>query len=672
MAGQASWVGLQILIQYFRERFYNNRTVMPVKFNRVVVKKNDVVDTSQAVANPEGPTPSLKANEDDGYRYLDDFDEGEERAAVLEEADIVDVEEDEEYRVRSAVITAVASTRAKDGMTPTSALQFLETVLEAADAEMVGNIVTPDEECLMEKKLRANEEKVKEGDDQSVEVEDTVVTSLPYASTMLVADALLALCHVNVHPEFITDPTTGKTVQSSAIHPVAKLMEISRRWLDWELYRERIRGELESESLTGVSGVCYDTIAACSIIALSTLAVLRQSTMDPIPHSSKELESREMPGGENSEGKSKEQLEEAATVSFYISIFDSQPHRSDVTRAACAQAIACISCAADRFESDSRKPVGLLTALEFMFERIVDPSTSPGLRQTLAQLMIDACSGKICSTQRVGAVGGRNDLVTSAARFLNGPLGASYGGDTGSAVVTNVNPVSYPSASAVNDGARRGLRLISRAGHPKETGVGEELVVRIARFATNLWRVINGEPIDLMESIPGVFNGNVGICATDCQLRCSLLAFWQWVWPRGCFAVLQVQVRKSNEWSRDYKELGVDKVMKISDEEKIAANEEEASLSEVHRLVSMELDRQIWRGEMAMKAYEMYKSSKTSSNVPDPSAAEQGIGQPLPPIERDSAFKQGGWIASSAHQRRLANLDGGTAITKIRIRKSAD
>jgi hypothetical protein len=126
-----------------------------------------------------------------------------------------------------------------------------------------------------------------------------------------------------------------------------------------------------------------------------------------------------------------------------MSIFDSKPHRSDVTRAACAQAIACICCAADRFENETKKPAGLLTALEFMFQRIVDPLTSPGLRQTLAQLMLDACSGKICSMQRVGAIGGRNDLVTSMARFLHGPLGASYGGDTGSAIITNVNPNSY-------------------------------------------------------------------------------------------------------------------------------------------------------------------------------------------------------------------------------------
>jgi hypothetical protein len=672
--GQSNWVGLHLLIQYFRERFYNNGTVMPVKFNRVAVKKNHV-EMTQTVNNADGSTPQIQVNEDDGYRYLDDFDEGIERAAVLEEADEVEVEEDEEYRVKSAVITAIASIRAKDGMTPTPVLQFLETVLKAGDVDMVGNLVTPDEEVLMERKRRRVNEQAAEGEDEESddEVEDIVVTSIPHASSMLISDALLALCHINVSPSFITDPTTGKSVQSTARHPVSNLMEISRRWLDWELYRESVRKDIESKSLAGVSGVCFDTIASCAITALYTLSILRQSTTDPPTASRKDSTTTQDSKSLNAESKERfRKLDEVATASFYISIFDSKPHRSDVTRAACAQAVACVCCAADRFESDTKKPVGLLTALEFMFERIVDSRTPPGLRQTLAQLMLDACSGKICSMQRVGAIGGRNDLVTSAARFLHGPLGASYGGDTGAAVVTNVNALSSSAASAVNDGARRGLRLICRAGHPREVGIAEELIVRIARFATNLWRTINGEPLEITDSSSVFRKGNVGVCAYDGHLRCTLLALWQWIWPRGCFAVLQVQVRKANEWTRGYNDLGVDKVMKTSEEEKLAANEEEASLAALDELTRKELDRQMWRGEMAMKAYDIYKSSNKTSNVSDLSAAEQGIGQPLPPVQRDTSFKQGGWIASAAQQRRSTGIDGGTAITKIRLRTSND
>jgi len=676
--GQSNWVGLHLLIQYFRERFYNNETVMPVKFNRVAVKKNHI-EATQTVNNADGSTPQLKASEDDGYRYLDDFDEGIERAAVLEEADEVEVEEDEEYRVRSAVITAIASIRAKDGMTPAPVLQFLETVLKAMDTDVVGNLVTPDEEFLMERKRRRMNEQTMEGEGEDEEsddeVEDIVVTSIPHASSMLVSDALLALCHINVSPSFITDPTTGKSVQSTARHPVSNLMEISRRWLDWELYRESVRRDLESKSLAGISGACNDTIAPSAITALYTLSILRQSTTDP-PSASRR-DSTTSQDSSSLDATSKEMFrnpDEVATASFYISIFDSKPNRSDVTRAACAQAVACICCAADRFENETKKPVGLLTALEFMFKRIVDPQTTPGLRQTLAQLMLDACSGKICSMQRVGAIGGRNELVTSASRFLHGPLGASYGGDTGAAVVTNVNALSYSAASAVNDGARRGLRLLSRAGHPREIGIAEELIVRIARFATDLWRTINGEPLVLADSNFASHKISSGVCAFDGHLRCTLLALWQWIWPRGCFAVLQVQVRKANEWTGNYEDLGVDKVMKTSEEEKLAANEEEASLAALDELTRKELDRQMWRGEMAIKAYEIYKSKSSSkaSNVSELSATEQGIGQPLPPIQRDVAFKQGGWIASAAQQRRSTGIDGGTAITKIRLRTSND
>ena len=46
--------------------------------------------------NADGSTTPLKVSEDDGYRYLDDFEEGLERATVLEEADEVKVKKDKE------------------------------------------------------------------------------------------------------------------------------------------------------------------------------------------------------------------------------------------------------------------------------------------------------------------------------------------------------------------------------------------------------------------------------------------------------------------------------------------------------------------------------------------------------------------------------------------------
>ena len=667
--GANHWVGIDLLIQYFRERFYNNGAVMPVKFNRVVLKKNS---TATATDTQEGNSNSNKATDNAAYHYLDSFDEGADRAAVLNEVDEVEVEEDEEYRVRSSVITAIASIRAKDGLTPASAVEFLETVLDAVDAEMVGNLVSPDEEVMIGKKTRKRNSDEDEVDE---DLNDGFIPSLPFVSSGLVADALLALCHINASPAVITDPSTGKPVQSRAEHPVAKLMEICRRWLDWELYREGIRLEVESTLQTGISGNCYDPIASSAITALSSMAILRQSTTDPsaieAPTSSTSDNGSEFSAERQEKEKRQLKFKEAASATFYMNIFDSQPSRSDVTRAACAQAIACICCAADRFESESHQPDGLLTALEFMLERITSKGISPGLRQTLAQLMMDACTGKICSMQRVGAIGGKNDLVVSAARYLNGPLGACHGGDNGSAAVFNVSQASNPAATAVNDGARRGIRLLSRAGHPREKGAGEQLIVRIAQFATNLWRTINGEGISLSADVPGHFNGSIGVCANDGNLRCTLLALWQWLWPRGCFAVMQVQTWKQHEGTKHYIDIGAHKVMKATDEEKEAATAEEGLLCDLSALVGIEIDRQQWRGEMYIKAHEYSKSSKAAQGV-DAVAAEQGIGQSLPPIQRDSAFKAGGWIASAAQQRRAQGLDGGTAVTKLRLRKSGD
>ena len=270
--------------------------------------------------------------------------------------------------------------------------------------------------------------------------------------------------------------------------------------------------------------------------------------------------------------------------------------------------------------------------------------------------------------QRVGAIGGRNDLIVCGSRFFNGPLGAIHGGDNGSALLMDVAGGYLPAARAVNDGARRGLRLIGRAGHPKEK-VTEAVIVRVAIFATKLWRTINGEFAEPPKHCSHT-SVNRGVCAFDGTLRCSLLALWQWIWPRGCYAVLQVQSWRSRESEMRYFELGAHKVMKISEEEKAAASSEEASLEDISRFVNTELDRQAWRGEMVKKAFDINKCSKGSTDV---AATEQGIGQPLPPIERDAAFRHGGWIASAAKQRRVLGLDGGTVVTKLRLKvKSAN
>ena len=158
-----------------------------------------------------------------------------------------------------------------------------------------------------------------------------------------------------------------------------------------------------------------------------------------------------------------------------------------------------------------------------------------------------------------------------------------------------------------------------------------------------------------------------GVCAFDGHLRCSLLALWQWIWPRQCPSVVMVQSWKAREGTQMYDaDLGAHHVMKTTDEERAAATAEEGALDGIGRMVNVELDRQKWRGEMCTKRYDLFKAGGKSTV--DAGAAEQGIGQPLPPIQRDLSFKQGGWVASAAHQRRALALDGGTAVTKLRLK----
>jgi hypothetical protein len=180
---------------------------------------------------------------------------------------------------------------------------------------------------------------------------------------MLVADALLALCHISAMPATITDPTTGKTVQSTAIHPLSRLIKCARNWLEWELFRENIRLEAENSTQSGISGNCFDLIASSAIVALSNLVIAKQSTTDEetlVPSIASDSTAKENIPLETDE----------ATARFYVDIFDSEPRRNDLTRAACAQAICCICCAADRFEKEGEQPLGLLTSLEFLLSRI--------------------------------------------------------------------------------------------------------------------------------------------------------------------------------------------------------------------------------------------------------------------------------------------------------------
>jgi len=661
--GVDSWLGLNILMQYFKERYYSHGVVMPNKFTRMTIK-------NPASGGQGGNTEGAS----DAYQYLDTFADKEERERALKFAEEIETEEDEEYRVRAAVITAAASVRAKDGMTPPIVLTFLEAILHSIDGSSASNLISPEENDLIRrrerrKRTKRDNEGKNDSDVSSRQIHpngDVNVDDLPYVSSSLVADALLALCYINVRPALIDDPEKGTQIQSKEDHPVLPLMEACHRWLDWELYRESIRCETEMETMTGVGGGCYSTIAPCAITALCSLALLRQSTTDAYIEEGEgnvEAKSTDCPlsGTKRKSHDRNKKSEEAATAQFYVDIFDSRPIRSDATRAAAAQALACICCAADRLEYFSAEPVGLLTALEFMLERILEPTTSPSLRQTLASLMLDASQGKVCSLQRVATIAGRGDLCTSGVRFMAGSLGASYGGDNGSALLMTVSEATHPAANAVNDGARRSLSLLQRCG--RDMTYGEAAVARVATFATVLWRTINGEHVPSLSSSNGKNEDFDGVCAFDGHLRCALLALFQWIWPKGsCNALLRVQLWGNLEGTDRYRQIGADEVMKTTKEEKEAAAAEEVMFHDLAKTVSFEIDRQKWRGEMATKAYEYSRKDDKGG------AAKDGIGQPLSVVQKDDAWKLGGWAASATQQRRAKGEDGGSAGTKIRLR----
>ena len=349
-----SWVGLKLLKQYFTERFVDNGAIVPICFTRIVVKKDE--DQVVQSSNDTG-AGNAKTNDDALYQYLDMIEPSDERHLAIKEAVDIEVEEDEEYRVRSAVVQSIAAIRADDGTTPLSVVRFLEEVLVSGDESMIGSIAG--EPNIDHHKLSAKDEKdlKKRG-----LWKDDKTNVLEYVPSMIVADALLSLCSVNAIPASSADSKTN--------HPSLSLILASHRWLEWELYREQVRVEADASSSTGVGGGTHSTVAACAVTALSSLCIQMQCTRDP---------SHALESGVISDGTSKFQNEEsvcdsASSAQYYQSIFDGVPLRNDVTRAASAQALACIYCAADGVKVESKESLGLLSSLEFMLSRILGKS----------------------------------------------------------------------------------------------------------------------------------------------------------------------------------------------------------------------------------------------------------------------------------------------------------
>jgi len=345
VVGGSSWLGLDLLIQYFKERYFNNGVALPVNFRRLILHKH-------ITGGASGDTTS-----DGGYQYIDSLKEKDDRMSALKFADEVEIEEDEEYRVRSSCITAIASIRAKDGMTPQLVLSFLQELLISGDKAAQGSLLLPEEEVQLKKKQH------KALDDELVNIRrivgpnDDDVSNLPYVSLSLVADTLLALCHIHVRQE--------SEFHVREDHPIIPLMETCRSWLDWDLERMRIQTESNKANFTGFGESCQSNIAPCAITALSHMALLKQIT------SSSTEEESTLVGTIGSKRKEPSKFDEPTRAQFYVDLFDAQPILSDSTRAAAAQAFVCICLAADRFEESIKEPLGLLTSLEFLLDRIL-------------------------------------------------------------------------------------------------------------------------------------------------------------------------------------------------------------------------------------------------------------------------------------------------------------
>ena len=661
VVGGSSWLGLDLLMQYFKERYYCNGDVLPVNFRRVVLHKHIAGGASGGDSTSDG-----------GYQYLDALSEKDERENAIEFADEIEIEEDEEYRVRAACVTAIASIRAKDGMTPPLVIDFLEDVLVSGDKAAVGSLLLQHEEDKLKRKQSRSVRDMTHR--RLVGPNDDDVSNLPYVSLSLVAEALLALCYVNVRPQSDFDSTTGRPIQVKTEHPIVPLMKSCRSWLEWDLERERIRTESNRGNLSGVGDACNTSIAPCAITALCHMTLLKQCTTTVVENNDLKKDDEFVAG---SKRKSRIIEDESSTAQFYINIFDDKRiAKADAVRAAAAQAVACICCAADRNDTPNAEPMGLLLSLEFMLDRILgelmplrvcsfffsitlhslsffsirhtESTTSPGLRLTLALLMMDACTGKICSLQRVGCFAGQARLCGQGARFTNGPLGSSCGGDNGSSMLLTVADSTLPAANAVNDGARRGLRSLK---DPCKDGINQTQA-RVARFASRLWRTMNGEAVNSSGSL----SNTVGICAHDSQLRCQLVALWQWIWPRHCYQVMRSQSLHAMDGTPQYYAMGMEQVIKTTVEERNAAALDDQALVELGEAVEEEIDKQKWRGEMASEAYSNCK--KEDMTV---------VGQPLPLVQKDDAWRLGGWVASTSQQRRVQGADGGSAVTKIRL-----
>ena len=209
-------------------------------------------------------------------------------------------EEDEEYKVKTAVVTSIACIRARDGQSPQVALDFLLKVLKTRSGERCAAPGVP-QGCPNSFKLLG----------------DKLAQDMDLSN--YVSENYLACCYVNINK---TEVLPGIR------HPVLGLMEECHGRLELELFLQLKREE-------GGGGGGWDTteapVATSCITAPCTLALLKGSpeaegggSMDEEVENLLKVEAGEKGLGEeeDEEGeKPMNQSELALSANFYASIF---------------------------------------------------------------------------------------------------------------------------------------------------------------------------------------------------------------------------------------------------------------------------------------------------------------------------------------------------------------
>ncbi len=580
--GHEVWIGVEGLKQYWSERVFEGGCVGVVRAMLRAKKRK---------------TPG-----DDKWEYLEDVDGDIEWSGV--ELKWVD---DEESLVRGKVLTAMSCIRAKDGLTPQAALDFLIEVFSHFDHFDRG-IVSVDPE-------RIPKEKIEEGLSRAAEVD----------LSKSVAEAFLSLCHVNVRMD--------SNIHSE--HPCFPLMKATHSRLERELF-ENGGGK----------------IAASCIAALCHLGMLRMLTGVAPPNDGDTIRKSDL----------------ATSMKFYSSLFD-EFDDLDV-RGASAQAYACLACAIDAKRDPREKsrlpgdPIGMLHAMEFLLDCTLKCDNSE-LKVLLMELMLDCCTGRIATTQRaaINSCYGTGS-VEALNRIVNGPLGRTFGEENASGALGLVKDRNFPTANSVNNGCRAGMGLLKRAGS-EDTWTKKKFevptVMRVAKFATRLWNSMHSHEVRLDEDLRISFV-NVWTLLWPTRLNKSQLDV-------GCPAlyrarkVLAAGGSAANEVQKFFRHDPSTELRIASEEDMSKVNEAKKIMGEIKAIMMREtLTREV-RDSAAQRHYEAEMERFNRGGGLDTRGGDSQ--RPMELVQRDGLWKEGSWVASVAQQRKRAESErkGGQVYT---------